>query len=55
MSPEEITAAARRECAEWGIGFDQFVAAGRGGRLSDGDQRDWWLIYGDLFITDEER
>ena len=39
-----VTEAARRA----GLTFEEFMAEGEAGTLTDGDLRDHWLIYGDL-------
>lgn len=39
-----VTEAARRA----GLTFEEFMAEGKAGTLTDGDCRDHWLIYGDL-------
>ena len=39
-----VTEAAQRA----GLTFDEFMAEGKAGTLTDGDLRDHWLIYGDL-------
>lgn len=41
---ERVTGAARRA----GLTFEEFMAEGKAGTLTDGDLRDHWLIYGDL-------
>ena len=39
-----VTEAAQRA----GLTFEEFMAEGKAGTLTDGDLRDHWLIYGDL-------
>ena len=39
-----VTEAARRA----GLTFEEFMAEGNAGTLTDGDLRDHWLIYGNL-------
>ncbi|MCY3562011.1 MAG: hypothetical protein OXH20_12725 [bacterium] len=41
---KRVTEVARRA----GLTFDEFMADGKAGTLTDGDLRDHWLIYGDL-------
>lgn len=48
ITQEEIIRRVTEAARHAGLTFEEFMADGKAGILTDGDLRDHWLIYGDL-------
>ena len=55
ITEEEVVARVTETARRAGLTFEEFMAEGRAGTLTDGDCRDDWLIYGDLISPETLR
>lgn len=55
ITEQEVVARVTETARRAGLTFEEFMAEGRAGTLTDGDCRDDWLIYGDLISPETLR
>lgn len=55
ITEQEVVARVSETARRAGLTFEEFMAEGRAGTLTDGDCRDDWLIYRDLISPEMER
>ena len=55
ITEEEVVARVTETARRAGLTFEEFMAEGRAGTLTDGDCRDDWLIYRDFISPETER